>query len=282
MPLRVSAAGRAMAETSYRFRYHPREGEQVLDAYDASQALYGIARSLSILTHYTINQTVIKQAPALRGARILVEPPRAGSFEFLIPILSLNAPTSLVGAAVFGLGINFLHDLTKTIFSRLSGKNENPTTETMREVLRRAPGDVDALSDAVEEDIVRIQRPIVNNVVNINITGGSHHIINLDHDTFDFAKTKVLGEGPMEFEGHVRSLNGSTVAGRFWVDNEERTVGFSVDRSVVKLPPDQRGLLADSLRDWVNGNGGSIVIRGTPLTSKQGLLKHIFLTRVSE
>jgi hypothetical protein len=37
-----------MVETVYRFRYHPRDGETVLDGYDASQALYGIARSLSM------------------------------------------------------------------------------------------------------------------------------------------------------------------------------------------------------------------------------------------
>ena len=133
--------------------------------------------------------------------------------------------------------------------------------------MRSKSGDVDALADAVEEDIIRIQRPIVNNVVNINISGGSHNIINLDKETYEFAKTRVLGDGLQDFSGYVTSFNGSTISGRFWVDSEERTVGFSVDKSLGGLPATQRNLLAESLNGWVSANKGHIKLRGTPLTS---------------
>ena len=269
-----------MAETTFCFRYHPRDGEHVLDAYDASQALYGIARSLSILTHYTINQTVIKQAPALRGARILIEPPREGSFEFIVPIISMVDPSTAVGTIALGLGAAYLHDLLGVIFRRLSGQADKPSTDELNRQMRSTRGDIDALSDAVEEDIIRIQRPIVNNVTTINISGGSHNIINLNQETYDFAKTKVLGDGQDYYDGHVTSFNGSTISGRFWIDSEDRTVGFSVDRNH-KLPATERVLLAESLSAWVNMEGGNIKIRGTPLTSKQGLLKQIFITKVS-
>ncbi len=64
-----------MDEVYFRFNYEQRDKSEVLDAYDASQALYGMSRSLSIVTHYALNKQIIKQGPALKGARILVVPP---------------------------------------------------------------------------------------------------------------------------------------------------------------------------------------------------------------
>jgi hypothetical protein len=207
-----------VAEITFRFRYDPQDGATTLDAYDASQALYGIARSLSILTHYTVNNSVIKQAPSLRRARVLIEPPRHGSFGFIVPIMaSLVDPSTPLGALTLGMGAIYLVDLTKIVFSRLSGKTERPTTDAIADLARTKPGEIDALSGAVEEDIVRIQRPIVHNVNNIYISGGSHPIINLNAETYDFAKTKVVGDDQQNYEGHVTSFNGSTVSGRFWV-----------------------------------------------------------------
>jgi hypothetical protein len=97
--------------------------------------------------------------------------------------------------------------------------------------------------------------------------------------TLDFARTKILGNQQEDFHGHVTSFNGGTVSGRFWIDKEEHTVGFSVDRNH-RLPPDQRSLLAESLNTWVQQDDGHVIIRGTPLTSKQGSLKQVFITSV--
>jgi hypothetical protein len=212
---------------------------------------------------------------------VLIEPPRRGSFEFLAPIVAaVTDPSSKVGATAFGLAVNLLYDLTKTTFSRLSGKPETPALDETREIARSKPGDLDAISDAVEEDIVRIQRPIMHNVININVWGGSRDLIKFDDATYEFARTRVVGDHEEEFVGHVTSFNGSTVQGRFWVDALERTVGFAVEKKLGKLPGDQRRLLAGSLNEWVNLRGGQLKLRGYPLTSRQGLLKQIFITSV--
>ena len=52
-----------------------------LDFYDASQALMGLQRSLAIFTHLALNGEVITQAPSLKGAQIITEAPREGSFR---------------------------------------------------------------------------------------------------------------------------------------------------------------------------------------------------------
>jgi hypothetical protein len=167
-----------MAEAEFRFIYNPKDGSNNLDAYDAAQALYGISRSLSILTHYTLHRRVIKQAPSLEGAKVLIEPPRVGSFEFIIPIIT--DPNCM--AVTQNLTASVLYDLGKIIYRRLAGKSETPSSAEIQALERQAPGDLDALSDSINEDMVRIHRPLISDDARCNMTvnGGAVSIVNLD------------------------------------------------------------------------------------------------------
>ena len=271
-----------MADAEFRFTYKPEDGSSSLDAYDASQALYGISRSLSILTQYALTRRIIKQAPSLDGARILVVPPQRGSFEFIVPVIQVVTDPANIQAVAQGLSSSFLYDLTKLVYRRLAGKSETTSSEQIQSLSRQAPGDLDALADTITDDLVRIQRPLISDhrgTFNIVVNGGSMNIVNLDRNTYDFAKTKVLGEHEEEFFGYVRSFNGSTIQGRFWIETEERTVGFSVNRNS-RLATTARRTLSWSLDQWVSRLEGFVFITGVPLSSKTGLLKHVFLTGV--
>ena len=68
-----------------------------LDFYDAATALLGFQRSLAIVTHLTLNGEIITQAPSLKGARIFVHPPKAGSWE-------IAAFLVLAGTALYKVG----------------------------------------------------------------------------------------------------------------------------------------------------------------------------------
>ena len=271
-----------MADTEFRFIYKPADGSNSLEAYDASQALYGIARSLSILTHYTLHRKIIKQAPSLDGARVLVTPPKVGSFEFIVPIIQVISDPANAAAVSQGLASSFLYDLTKTVYRRLAGKSEKTSSPEMQTLSRHASGDLDALADCLSEDVVRIQRPIISDnrkTYNIVVNGGSMSIVDFDRNTYDYAKTKVLGDEEREFFGYVRSFNGGTVQGRFWIEDEERTVGFSLNKTS-NVSPSARRVLSWSLDQWVSKLKGFTFIKGYPLVSKTGLLKHVFITSV--
>jgi hypothetical protein len=271
----ASGPSKAMPEAEFRFIYKSEDGSSSLDAYDASQVLYGISRSLSILTHYAIHRKVIKQAPSLDGAKVLLEPPRRGSFEFIAPILLV----SNIGALAQNFAASFLYDLAKTAYRRLSGKSETPSSKEMQALVRCASGDLDALSDAIQEDIVRIHRPLISTDkrYTISVWGGAVNIVNFDNNTYDFVKTKVTEENEGEFFGEVRSFNGGTIQGRFWVEFEERTIGFSKN-GAKRISDSARQALSWSLDQWVNKREGYVVMKGYPLSSKTGLLKHVFLT----
>jgi hypothetical protein len=58
-----------------------------LDFYDAAIALIGFQRSLALTTHFVINNEVITQAPALKGARILAIPPEPGSWKITAAVI---------------------------------------------------------------------------------------------------------------------------------------------------------------------------------------------------
>ena len=194
---------------------------------------------------------------------------------------TVDASQNLASVAQ-GLESSFLYDLTKYLFARLTGQAEKVSSERLRQVQRQAPGDLDALSDCINEDVVRIQRPIARSEFgdfHLHVHGGTVNIGNFNQDTYDFAKTKIRGKEEEEYFGHVQSYNGSTHQGRFWLEVEDRTVGFSINRDT-SLAIGQRRMLAWSLNQWVNNKEADIYLTGYPLSSKTGLLKHVFITSV--
>jgi len=121
---------------------------------------------------------------------------------------------------------------------------------------------------------------LVGPVYNINIYGGQNHIGSFDQQTYDFAKTKVVGDRPEVFVGNVASLNANTFAGRFYLHDEERTVSFKPAREVRLTNRDLR-LLSWSLDEYANGNDGTLRVTGVPLRSRYGILKSIFVHNVA-
>jgi hypothetical protein len=152
-----------------------------------------------------------------------------------------------------------LYELVKIVYRRLAGRSETPSSAEMRVLEHQARGDLDALSDSINEDMVRIHRPLISDDARYNITvnSGAVNIVNLDRDTYDFAKTKVLGDNEEEYFGEVRSFNGSTIQGRFWIESEERTVGFTKNKAT-RILDSVRQTLSWSLDQWVNEREGYI------------------------
>jgi hypothetical protein len=269
----------AQAPIPFRFSYEPEDESSRLDAYDAGQALYGISRSLAIVTHYVVHGKVIKQAPALSGAKVVVIPPQPGSFQFLLDIIPMAA--AIAKDVPAHIAAHFLYDLAKLIYRRCTGLRDAPETTELSDLLRRAPGDVDALTDAIDEDVIRIHRPFEGPMTVLNIYGGTNHFGDFNHTTYAYAKARELGDAGEEFVGDVASYNGNTDTGRVWLPEEQRTVGFKRDRGIKRLPQPDRMLLSWSLDEYVNQRNGTILLTGRGLRNRERQLKIIFVTNVS-
>src|SRR4051794_8941447 len=58
-----------------------RADQNEIDLYDVGQGLIGFQRSLALTTHLVLNNEIITQAPALKGAEILALPASEGSWK---------------------------------------------------------------------------------------------------------------------------------------------------------------------------------------------------------
>jgi hypothetical protein len=155
-------------------------------------------------------------------------PPVAGRFEFILPIVQALSDPTPQNTVALNLASNFVYDLGKVVFSRLIGKAEKPFSKEVSSLARQAPGDLDAISDALEEDINRIHRPIISNTTIVNVFGGTNAIATLNKTTYDYVTAKVISDQINDFFGRVTSFNGSSIQGRFWLEAEERTIDFLV------------------------------------------------------
>lgn len=263
-------------EISFRVVYNPRDAGHFLHAYDAAQALYGMARSLAVTTHYAINGRVIRQAPSLQGATILVSPPREGSFEFLFLVLA----DPIVQGVAGGVLANYITDITKYAYRKISGLPYSPDTEALQQVLDTHPGDIDALCDSIDSDVVRVHRPIENNVNNFHIYGGHVQIGDFNRQTFDAAKFRELSRGEEVFVGRVAALNANSDHGRIWIADLGRTIAFQRDREVRRLRDSDRQMLSWSLDQYTNGENGDIALVGKCLRNRSGDVTKIFIHRV--
>lgn len=271
-----------MSGIEFKFTYHPRGGAHALSAYDAAQALYGIARSLSITTHYAVNGRVIKQATSLTNAKVLVTPPRAGSFEFIVPIVDLVTSREVVQGTISTVAGGLILGLAGLIYRRATGQPEQKLGEDVAKLQRERHGDIDALTETIDQDIQRIHRPFLGaGVTHLNIYGGENHICIFDQKTYDYAKTKILGDKPEEFVGNIASFNANTFNGGVWLKEEGRVIAFKKDRST-SIKDEERALLAWSLSEYAHGRSGMLRIEGIALRSKQRQLKRIFVMSVTK
>ena len=71
----------------------------ILDFYDAADALTGFQRSLALTTHLLLNGEIIVQAPALKGAKIYLRAPEAGSWKAMAVVSMIATGDHYIGTA---------------------------------------------------------------------------------------------------------------------------------------------------------------------------------------
>lgn len=262
-----------MPPTDLEFSYEPAGGGSELDAYDAGKALSGIARSVSLVAHYVVNEEIIKQAPYMRGAKLLLKPLKQGSFVFSFDMKFLSSTPSSRSS------INALfNDTLQFVYARAVGKAEQATSSWLQGILRTRPGDLDALNDAIDADVVSIHRPFEGDVTRLLIQDLFGQIAIFNHATYEFVVTERLVPDVQAFVGNIASYNGNTDGGRIWIAAEGRTVPFRRDRDLRAIDQGDRRLLSWSLDQYVNKKDGTIRLMGKSLTNREGKLKMIFAT----
>jgi len=216
--------------------------EAFVDLYDVSEAIRGFDRSLALTTHLILNDKIITQAPALRGAQILSPIPEQGSWKFTAVIIAgtytlSTAPTDTP------LG-NLMHSAYDYVISETLGFHVDYDQSLGQQIERLRNDDpgrnldqnrFDSLIEKCEPAIKSMHRPIAfsetAHLAHIHSkVGRTERTIShsLSRMTFDYMDQTFVSEYPEIFEGMISSYNINTYKGRIYVPDLNRPIPFEL------------------------------------------------------
>jgi hypothetical protein len=268
-----------------------------LDFYDAAQALIGFERSIALTTHLAINGKIITQAPSLKGAKIVVTPPVAGSWEIAAAILSTGTIMYKLGTAPrdtpLGHLVSSLYDyaVRRTLgfpvnYDETLGAHYESAKRQTELIGEITPERVDSLVEKIEPAIKMIHRPIVESetattaIIRGHIGGESTKIASsFTRETF--ARMELVERSRAEdMAGRVSSYNINTFRGRIYVDEQQRPIPFELadtardDATVAAVTRS----LAQNARTRLPES--DIEFRAFRITTPTGRLKTLIITDV--
>jgi hypothetical protein len=273
----------------------------VIDFYDVSRALAGFQRSLALTTHLVLNDEVITQAPALKGAYIVCMPAEAGSWKMTATVAATliggvwaigTAPKdtplgNLISSAydyVISESLGFHVDYDKTLGQQFEeAKKSGASIKTLPKER------FDSVIEKTDGSIKDIHRPIAKSktaqtgsISRIDKSG--IHVIGepFNEETWEYMSYSTTDESSAVLLGRISSYNINTFHGRVYLGNHLRPIPFQLDDSA--KGPREISIILESLSN--NGNrlrsGKAIRFIAYAQRSKNGRIKQLFVTSVLE
>lgn len=211
-----------------------------LEFYDAAKSILGFERSLALTAHFVLNGEIITQAPSLKGATILVKPPREGSWEIVASIVAgMVAGGALGKDTVFGHLMWSAYDYVVSHTLGFHVEFEKTLVASHREFLaqrRKDPdlaiseGRLDSLIEKTESALIEMHRPIVwsgtaGQAVILDVSANEIGVP-FTAETYEYAANLERENVSINAVGIVSSYNVNTFKGRIFIPDEERAVPF--------------------------------------------------------
>jgi len=234
--------------TEFRLTYSGETADEgVLEFYDASVSLVGFHRSLALTTHLVLNNEIITQAPALKGAQLLVKAPAKGSWEITTVLILIASGVYKLGTLKSDTPIGHLissaydYVISETLGFRVDyNKTLGQQVEELKEAGGKAPPGLapvrlDSLIEKCQTAIKDMHRPIVfsrsaKSGAIVSKISSEQRVIGttLNAETFDYVSFETLSDSSEQFMGHVTSYNINTFKGRIYVPSIGRPIPFTV------------------------------------------------------
>lgn len=266
-----------MISIPIKISYHYGDAEHgVLDMYDASVSFQGFARALAITGHALLNDGEIrKKGNRIEGGRLLISPPRRGSFEELVTFVITNKEA--IGASIAAAAF---YDLLKWTWSKTLDLIYEPQTPHVRKLKDRIEPFIGKMEEALESPLEQAHRPIKQNdemVVSLKrIRAGE--IIRLDKDTLASVSLHTETE-IVRIKGNVTRYNILSGFGRLYDDALDRTVSFKV---LDDVPTTQKQLLTWSMHYAQAEQGGKVYFDVQRVVSAKGNIKRYLVHGISQ
>ncbi|MCX5515243.1 hypothetical protein C3941_12860 [Kaistia algarum] len=253
-----------------------------LPAYEAAQSLYGITRSILILTNYLHEGRVRRRdfdAPPFRFELIAQQP---GSFDAILQIITDPQNLTAVGGAITtGIAANFIGDFIKSLLNRGVGGKASSQIEEMesREVL--SPGDLSALVDAIEPSLKAAHTVVNRGAGSIIIINGDGNSVKFDSATKRYLQTTIADNDLKTKLFSIASFNANSRQGRMFDFEVGKTLPFEIAKDADR---DTYQNIIDSISSYTFRRLGdnlrsSIAVQYRTLNSIEGDIKKVIILR---
>ncbi|HEY1942648.1 MAG TPA: hypothetical protein VGH40_11050 [Roseiarcus sp.] len=197
-----------------------------LPAYEAVQSLYGIARSVLIITNYVAEGRVRRKEFNPEGFELNIIAQRAGSFETVFELVTDPMSMTIIGGLGLSVAGNFVTDVIKSVFQRAIGKQAQPDIEALESSGKLSGGDMAALVDAIEPAMKNAHRSVNKGASNIFIIAGDGNYVTLNQASKDYVNSSIRDERIRAKLFSVASFNANSGYGRAFDYEEGRTIPF--------------------------------------------------------
>ena len=208
-----------------------------LPAYEAVQSLYGISRSLLILTNYLAEGRVRRKDFSPQGFELNIVTQREGSFETLFEIIANPAFLQILSNIGVNVGTKFLNDFLRSMFKQTVGQPSEPVIEELVRDGKIKSGDLLALSDAIEPAMRSAHLSIGRGASKIIVITGDNNTVNLDNVTKRYVNESISDPTERIKLFSVSSFNANSRDGRAFDLEEGRSIPFKLqvdaDRTTV-------------------------------------------------
>lgn len=255
-----------------------------LPAYAASQSLYGVSRSLLIVTNYLSEGRVRRRDfdPRRRGFDINLVAQREGSFEFLFEILADPAVHAIGQSVVTKIAGDFTVAFIKSVFQRVTGGSADPEIEALELNGDLHTGDISALVEAIEPAMKAAHSTVNHGATNIVIVSGDNNIVNLDASTKRYIFESINDERPQQKAFSIASFNANTYSGRAYDYDRRMTVPFDLFKGADRatLTAIMQSMSGYTLRNHgENEDASMIALEYTATLASDGRIKKIHVIK---
>lgn len=265
-----------------------------LQFYDASQALVGLERVVSLTNHLLLNGEVITQSPSAKGFEVFLMPPEKGSWKATLGIVLLTVGVASKDSALGYLAVSALDYVLQEAlgfdvdFDELLGPQIEDAFRA-KEIPNKLTVDrFDSLIEKVEPGLRQCHRPLVfsSSATNAQISwavGSDRGVLSgfFDRDTFSYIDRTIRSEQVTEIIGIVSSYNANTFKGRLYVEALSRTVPFELSE-LARTSGAIEAIVGSLYENTVKSNrfARQLKVRAFRNESVNGRLKSLFVVNV--
>lgn len=244
--------------------------EGILDIYDASNTIYGIARATNIIAHSFANEEEVRtRASSAHGSQTFIHSSKKGCFEEQIDIRFDESVVSRIGHSVLA---NNFWDYMVCSWSAAIGKAQDPTTAYVQKVLKNDEDFFHVIADALETPMQKIHEPIRRESdVKIYLARPRvGDLLTLDQDSLDYVTVREEQEKTSYIVGNVTRYNVLSDFGRLYSDPEGRVISFRLaHRDDARV----RSLAIKSMQEKAQDEEGKMHFKVSGVVSAQGVVK---------